>query len=139
MVHETVIISGTGDTARLRRILEEHGYHVRQSADRTSGDAEDAEMRVVSAGAGDWTWRDDHEAYERHRKALGREYAGRFIAMHRGEVVGVGENARDAASDGIRRIGHAASLFVIRAGEPIPEPEQLDMQMDVPRSVEFEQ
>lgn len=139
MAHETVVISGTGDTARLRRILEEHGYTVRQSADAEPRSPADTTVELADSDADEWTWRDDHEAYERNREALSRDYAGRFIAMHRGEVVGVGEDARDAARDGVERLGYTASLFVIEVGKPLPEPEELDMQMETPRGVQPEQ
>jgi hypothetical protein len=101
--------------------------------------AEESGLAVTKLGgedAGDWNWRDDHQAYERQRETLGAEYEGRFIAMHRGEVLGVGDNLREAVREGIERLGETKSLFVIRAGEPLPEPEELDMQMQAPRSVD---
>ncbi|MEA3403363.1 MAG: hypothetical protein U9R79_19120 [Armatimonadota bacterium] len=86
-----------------------------------------------------WTWRDDHEAYERERDSLGREYPGCYIAMHRGEVIGVGDSANEAAREGLEQLDRPTSLFVIRAGDPLPEPEQLGMQMEAPRSMVCEQ
>jgi len=120
---QRLLISGDNPEAveTIRRMAEESGLDV-----TSFGDEDDR----------DWGWRDDHEAYERNREALGGEYEGRFIAMYRGVVVGVGETARDAARDGLARIGRAASLFVIKAGEPLPEPEELGMQMEAPRSVQ---
>ena len=92
--------------------------------------AEESGLAVTSLGSdesGVWSWRDDHEAYRRRREALGREYAGRYIAMRHGEVMGVGESAHDAAREGIERLGHPESLLVVNAGDLLPEPGELGM------------
>lgn len=123
---QRLLISGDNPEAvnTIRQIAEEGGLNV-----------------TTLGGEGDreWTWRDDHEAYERQRERLGGEHAGRYIAMYRGEVLATGGSAKEAARDGLKRIGRPASLFVVRAGEPLPEPEEVGMQMDAPRSVECEQ
>jgi hypothetical protein len=118
----------TGDNPKavetIRRMAEERGLAV---------------TSLGSEGSGGWTWRDDHEAYERQREVLGREHEGQYIAMHHGEVVGVGESAHEAAREGLERLGHPESLLVVKAGDPLPEPEELGMQMDAPRGVVCEQ
>lgn len=142
----------------IRRIAEESGVTLTTVEDQSAGiEAVDGGRAEVAFVAGDegsdlsageepvapisgdgpdrWTWRDDHKAYERQREELGERYAGHFIAMHRGEVVGVGETVEDAAREGLARLRQPAALFVVRAGDPLPEPEELDMQMDAPRSV----
>ncbi len=164
MAHRIVLVDDNERTrAAVRRLLERHGLRVREAA-RDSDVAQDDQADVVivderharsaapaeppdreratqiSGGRTDeWSWRDDHSAYERQREELGERYAGRFIAMHCGAVIGVGETAEDAAREGLTRLRQPAALFVVRAGDPLPEPEELDMHMDAPRSVLWEQ
>ncbi len=124
---QRLLISGDNEqtVATVRRIAEERGLTVTILDSAPGGGAD----------AGEWTWRDDHEAYERRRRQLGEEFAGRYIAMHLGEVVGVGDEPRAALKAGIERIGRREALFVIRAGDSIPAPEPLSMRPDAPRRV----
>ncbi len=127
MVQRLLISGDNPETvATIRRIAEEGGLTV-TSLDNGGGD--DAP----------WDWRDDHAAYERQREQLGEQYAGRHIAMYRGDVVGVGQDRREAARRGLERVGRAVSLFVIAAGEPLPQPEELETRMDAPRGIVAEQ
>ncbi|MGM0491560.1 MAG: DUF5678 domain-containing protein [Armatimonadota bacterium] len=123
---QRLLISGDNPEAveAIRRIAEEGGLAVTRLGDEANGG---------------WSWRDDHEAYERRREVLGREYEGQYIAMRHGRVIGVGETAKDAAREGLERLDDPDSLFVVKAGEPLPEPEESGMQMEAPRSVAFEQ
>lgn len=135
----------TGDSEKLqafiRRMAEESDLTVTTAEDQgdaleavESGEADVASVDGNAGGkARDWTWRDDHEAYERQRERLGRKYEGRYIAMYRGEVVGVSDSAEEAAREAMRHLGHPESFLVVRAGEPLPEPEAPGMQMEAPR------
>jgi hypothetical protein len=135
MAHETVVISGTGDTARLRRILEEHGYTVRQSADAEPRSPADTTVELADSDADEWTWRDEDEAYKRKLPELMKEYEGRYVAMFHGQVVGVGDSARAAAREGIEHLGRPEALTVAKVGEPIPEPVRTGLWIDTPRHV----
>ncbi len=128
---QRLLITGDNEqtVATVRRIAEERGLTVTILDGAPGGGAD----------AGEWTWRDDHEAYERRRQQLGEEFAGRYIAMHLGEVIGVGDSAREAAREGLSHLRRPEALFVVMAGEPLPEPEPVGMQMDAPRSIVCEQ
>jgi hypothetical protein len=137
---QRLLISGDNPEAveTIRRIAEEGGLAV-TALDRDGPRPTTHEGRRDDECEAEWTWRDDHAAYERQREALGREYRGQYIAMHRGKVIGVGESAREAAREGLDRLGRPAALFAVKAGEPLPEADELDMPMEAPRSVETEQ
>jgi hypothetical protein len=84
---------------------------------------------------GDWTWQDDDRAYEERLPELMEKYEGRYLAMFRGEVIGVADSAREAAAEGLRALGRPELLLVAKVGEPLPEPIQTDMCIDAPREV----
>jgi len=117
----------------LRRLLEERGLKVAHAGQPREGaeavERGEADLVIIEAEPEV----EDFTAYERRREELGRQYAGSYIAMHDGEVIGVGATAADAARAGIRGLGRPRALFVIRAGEPIPEPEWSDIRPDAPR------
>lgn len=138
-----VIYADSAETvAEVRRLLEAHGIKVgRASAEADAAAAvEHGEARLVAVEAGTGL-RDrdsvveDIRAYEARREDFGREHAGRFIAIHGGEVVGTGESREMAARAGIEAVGRPVALFVIKAGDPLPEPVELDMHADTPRRV----
>lgn len=90
------------------------------------------------AGEPAWTWQDDDAAYERRLPELMVRYEGRFVAMYRGEVVGVADDAKSAARQGLAALGRPAALFVAEVGAPRPEPLETGMWMGAPRSVDYE-
>ena len=123
----------TGDRedieALIRRIARERDLTVTRVEDQAAGRGavETGAADVASVGEDEWTGQDDHDAYERQRRQQqrqqqqqGEEYAGRYIAMYRGEVIGVGESVREAAREGLERIDHREALFVMKAGEQLP-------------------
>ena len=75
----------------------------------------------------------NHLAYQRRLTELEAQYHGRYIAMYRGEVVGVGDEPRAALRAGIDALGRPEALFVIKVGDPIPEPEPTSIRPDAPR------
>ena len=70
---------------------------------------------------GDWSWEDDDRAYEERLPELMVKYEGRYVAMFRGEVIGVASRPE--------------LLLVARIGEPLLEPMASDMWVDAPREV----
>ena len=147
MAQETVTISGKGDTSRLRRILEEHGYKVRESAGRRENDLHVDQCETATDGDDaipcDEEWLEslmaDHEAYERKLPELMEQYEGQFVAFYQGEVIGVGDTAKEAARHGIEHLGRPEALMVAKVGEPIPEPVDTGMRFDRPYRVVIEE
>lgn len=131
--------------AALERLLEERGLtvtHVQKRADGAGairrGEA-DVVIVAEEAAAEDndhgeaWSPLDDDRAYERKLPELMDKYEGKYVAMHEGEVVGVGDSVKEAACQGVERLDRPDSLFVVRAGEPLPEAEELRIQAETPR------
>ncbi|HCA46385.1 MAG TPA: hypothetical protein DEP45_03205 [Armatimonadetes bacterium] len=58
---------------------------------------------------GDWSWEDDDRAYEERLPELMVKYEGRYVAMFRGEVIGVADSAREAATKGLETLGRSCS------------------------------
>lgn len=97
-------------------------------------------MAVSSRGRngeepGEWTWQDDDRVYEQMLPELMQKYDGRYVAMFRGEVVGVADSAREAARRGLNALGRGELLLVAKVGEPLPEPSESDFCIDAPREV----
>ncbi len=62
---------------------------------------------MISSTDADFAWLTDHSL------ELSREYAGRWIAVHNGEVIGVGDTATEAAEQATARAGDAN--FILEA------------------------
>jgi len=92
----------------------------------------------VGNGSEAWTWQDDDRAYEEMLPELMAKYEGRYVAMFRGNVVGVADSAREAAREGHKALGRPELLLVAKVGEPLPEPLQSDICIDGPREVVIE-
>ncbi len=146
MAHRIRLVDDNERTrAAIRRLLERHGLRVREAdAGCDAGEIDEADLVIVENGAASdedraWTWRDDDAAWERKLPELMEKYPGKFVAMYRGEIVGVGEEARDAAREGLKAVGRPVALFVARVGDPRPEPLDVGTWMGAPRSIEREQ
>ena len=81
----------------------------------------------------------DDEAYERMLPELLQRYEGQYVALYRGELIGVAKTAKQAALRGIEALGRPEALFVARVGEPRPEPLELGMWIGAPRQVVIEE
>lgn len=62
---------------------------------------------MISSTDADFAWLTDHSL------ELSREYAGKWIAVHNGEVVGVGDTATEAAEQASAKVGDAN--FILEA------------------------
>jgi len=134
MAHTVFYANSPETVAEVCRLLEAHGFRVAHAHARTAAieamERGDARVVIVEAdrhdddGARLRSIMADHEAYERDFAELKEKYEGRYIAMYHGEVIGVADTAMDAARAGLQALGRPEALFVIKAGEPLPETER---------------
>lgn len=80
-----------------------------------------------------WSPRAERARYMRMLPELQAEYAGRYIVLREGRVIGVGDTADEAAEAALDRLGFVTALFVHRVGEPLAPDRQTDSPLDVPR------
>ncbi len=142
MAHTVFYANSPETVAEVRRLLEAHGFRVAHAHARTAaieamerGDANvvilEAEERDDDDGARLRSIMADHEAYERDFAELKEKSEGRYIAMYHGEVIGAADTAMDAARAGLQALGRPEALFVIKAGEPLPETERAPVVDDI--------
>ena len=62
---------------------------------------------------GDFAWLTEHS------RGIGEKYAGKWIAVLDGEIVGVGETATEAAAQAEAK--HPSAPYILEAVDPEPE------------------
>jgi len=145
MAHRIRLVDDNERTrAAMRRLLERHGLRVREAAPGAdAGDADEADVVIVEDAAPSdtdavlrpWPLEREEAAYRAAEPRLRAEHAGEFVALFRGDVVGIGATAREAMRAGTEKLGQRAVFFVHRVGDAIPEPETApeSFRADAPR------
>lgn len=63
------------------------------------------------------TWRAEREAFERLVAKLGKRLRGRYVAVHRGRIAGVGASP-DELFERLWKKLHGGTFFIGRVGDP---------------------
>lgn len=114
------------ETPELRRLWEarqEVGELVRQASPKVerSGDRVHLPEPVQSADRRplDSAFLKEREAFNRLKPELLREHRGKYVAVHQGEVVEIGENTTEVAREVYRKLGHVP-LYIGLVAEDLP-------------------
>lgn len=82
-----------------------------------------------------WSPEREREAYLEQLPQLRREHEGKYVALFRGRVIGVGDTSVEAAQQARASLAEPRALFIHKVGEPLAESRPLSLRPDAPRRI----
>lgn len=133
-------ISGSSSVGPARLRIPERHYqtsvsHQTRVRPLVSGWVGESMHSVTQLAGIPWPPEREREAYLEQLPQLRSEHEGKYVALFRGRVIGVGDTTVEAAQQARASLAQPKALFIHKVGEPLAESRPLSLRPDAPRRI----
>ncbi len=133
-------VSGSSSVGPPRLRIPERHYetnvsHQTRVRPSVSGWVGESMHRVTELVGIPWPPGREREAYLQQLPELRSEHEGKYVALFRGRVIGVGDTTVEAAQQARASLAQPKALFIHKVGEPLAESKPLSLRPDAPRRI----